>query len=240
MLTIFLRAVILFAAAVAAVRIMGKRQVGQMQPFELVVMIMIAELAATPIDSLEAPLLSGILPMVALVICHGLLAMASMSSLRFRKWLCGEPAVLIRHGVICEKQLRRNAITLNDLMEMLRVGGVQDPAQVETAVLETGGSLSVFPKAEARAVTPADMGLTPPEEGLPLPLIIDGRVLSHNLTRGRLTEDWLRAQLRQLGYESAQAVLFLCLSTSGMLLCQGKQREETQRMRALDADAGRW
>ncbi|MBR4080297.1 MAG: DUF421 domain-containing protein [Clostridia bacterium] len=240
MLTIFLRAVILFAAAVAAVRMMGKRQVGQLQPFELVVMIMIAELAATPIDSTEAPLLSGILPMAALMICHELLAFASMGSLRFRKWLCGEPTVLIRHGIICEKQLRRNAITINDLMEMLRVGGVQDPAQVETAVLETGGSVSVFPKAEARAVTPADMGLTPPEEGLPLPLIIDGSVLSHNLERGKLSEAWLREQLQRLGYDSAEAVLLLCLSTSGMLWCQGKGEETAKRMHALDAEAGRW
>ena len=238
MLTIFLRAVILFAAAVAAVRIMGKRQVGQLQPFELVVMIMIAEMAATPIESVDEPLLAGILPMAALIVCHGLLSWISMRSEKFRVLLCGRPTVLIRHGVICEKELRRSAMTLNDLMEMLRVGGVQDPAEVETAVQETGGSISVFPKASARPVTPADLCLDTPPEGLPLPLILDGVVQSHNLVRGSLSASWLTDQLRKLGYVSVGEVLFLCLSASGRLMCQGKGRT---RVQMLDTDkGGRW
>ena len=98
MLTVFARAVILFAAAVVAMRLMGKRQVGQLQPFELVVVIMIAELAATPMGSVGVPLLYGILPMLALVICHGLLTFFSMKSERLRVWLCGRPTVLIRNG----------------------------------------------------------------------------------------------------------------------------------------------
>ncbi len=150
MLTVFARAVILFAAAVIAMRLMGKRQVGQLQPFELVVVIMIAELAATPMGSVGVPLLYGILPMLALVICHGLLTFFSMKSERLRVWLCGRPTVLIRNGVICERQLRKTSFTLNDLMEELRMGGIQDPAEVATAVLETSGTVSVFPKADSR------------------------------------------------------------------------------------------
>ena len=128
MLTVFARAVILFAAAVVAMRLMGKWQVGQLRPFELVVVIMIAELAATPMGSVGVPLLYGILPMLALVICHGLLTFFSMKSERLRVWLCGRPTVLIRNGVICERQLRKTSFTLNDLMEELRMGGIQDAA----------------------------------------------------------------------------------------------------------------
>ena len=120
MLTVFVRAVILFLTSVLAMRMMGKRQVGQLQPFELVVAIMIAELAATPMGSVGVPLLYGLLPMAALIICHGVLSFVGMKSERFRAWLCGRPTVLIRNGVICEKQLRKSSFTLNDLMEELR------------------------------------------------------------------------------------------------------------------------
>lgn len=240
MLTIFLRAVILFLIAVASMRVMGKRQVGQLQPFELVVVIMIAELAATPMGSVGTPLLYGVLPMLALIVCHGILANLAMHSEKVRVWLCGQPTVLIRHGVICEKEMRRMAMTLNDLMEMLRVGGVQDPAQVETAVLETGGAISVFPKAEERPVTPKDMQLCPEPEGLPLPLVLDGEVQSHNLERGGLTASWLEKQVEALGYATPKEIFFLCLSASGQMICQGKGRTEMQQRQVLTREQARW
>ena len=124
MLTIFLRSVILYAASLLAMRAMGKRQVGQLQPFELVVVIMIAELAATPMGGVGIPILYGLLPMAALVVCHGLLTALCMKSERVRVWLCGQPTVLVRNGVICEKQLRACAVDLNDLMEAMRAGGI--------------------------------------------------------------------------------------------------------------------
>ena len=174
MLTIFLRSVILYAASLLAMRAMGKRQVGQLQPFELVVVIMIAELAATPMGGVGIPILYGLLPMAALVVCHGLLTALCMKSERVRVWLCGQPTVLVRNGVICEKQLRACAVDLNDLMEAMRAGGILDPLEVGTAVLEPGGNISVFPKADSRPLMPSDLGKMPPKEGLPLPLILDG------------------------------------------------------------------
>ena len=151
MLTIFLRSVILYAVSLLAMRAMGKRQVGQLQPFELVVVIMIAELAATPMGGVGIPILYGLLPMAALVVCHGLLTALCMKSERVRVWLCGQPTVLVRNGVICEKQMRACAVDLNDLMEAMRAGGILDPLEVGTAVLEPGGNISVFPKAPAYA-----------------------------------------------------------------------------------------
>ena len=240
MLTVFARAVILFAAAVVAMRLMGKRQVGQLQPFELVVVIMIAELAATPMGSVGVPLLYGILPMLALVICHGLLTFFSMKSERLRVWLCGRPTVLIRNGVICERQLRKTSFTLNDLMEELRMGGIQDPAEVATAVLETSGTVSVFPKAGSRPVTPADMGLEVPAEGLPLPLVLDGHVNRANLQRGGLTEGWLNKALSALGYGSPRQVLFCCVNTQGEMMVQGKGKEQMQFLKALEEGQAGW
>ena len=240
MLTIFVRAVLLFLLSVLAMRVMGKRQVGQLQPFELVVVIMIAELATTPMGDVGTPLLDGVLPMLALIVCHGLLTGAAMRWEHFRAWLCGRPAVLIQHGAICETELRKTAMTLSDLMALLRIGGVQDVAQVETAVLETGGQMSVFPKAADRPLTPGDMSLSVAREGLPLPLIMDGRVQQHNLRRGGLTESWLKKMLHSLGYTSPGEVFFLCVNASGKLLCQGRGKAEMQELQALERGKVGW
>ena len=229
MLTIFLRSVILYAASLLAMRAMGKRQVGQLQPFELVVVIMIAELAATPMGGVGIPILYGLLPMAALVVCHGLLTALCMKSERVRVWLCGQPTVLVRNGVICEKQLRACAVDLNDLMEAIRAGGILDPLEVGTAVLEPGGNISVFPKADSRPLMPSD-----------LPLILDGEVQTENLQRGQLSLSWLMGQIRALGFEGAQDVLLLCLNTQGMLLAQGKGRTQVQTHQALPPQKVVW
>ena len=240
MLTIFTRSVILYAASLLAMRVMGKRQLGQLQPFEVVVIIMIAELAATPMGGVGVPLLYGILPMVALAVCHGLITWACMKSQTVRKWLCGQPTVLIRNGVICEKQLRRSAIDLNDLMEAVRTGGMLDPTEVGTAVLEPGGQISVFPKAENRPVTPSDMGMKPARDGLPLPLVMDGRIQQQNLTRGGLSEAWLRLEAEKAGFPGLQEVLFLCLNTRGEMIIQGKGEAETSLIQAIPPERAVW
>ena len=139
MLTIFARSVLLYIVSLLAMRAMGKREVGQLQPFELVVVIMIAELAATPMGGVGIPLLYGILPMIALVVCHGIITALCMRSQRFRVWMCGQPTVLMRNGGIGEKQMRKSAMDLNDLMEAIRTAGILDPAEVGTVVLEPGG-----------------------------------------------------------------------------------------------------
>ena len=240
MLTIFLRSVILYAASLLAMRAMGKRQVGQLQPFELVVVIMIAELAATPMGGVGVPILYGLLPMVALVVCHGVLTALCMKSERVRGWLCGQPTVLVRNGVICEKQMRKCAVDLNDLLEAMRAGGLLDPLTIGTAVLEPSGNISVFPKADSRPLTPADLGRTPVREGLPLPLILDGAVQAENLRRGQLSMSWLMGQLHAMGFETAQEVLLLCLNTQGMLLAQGKGRTQVQTHQALSPQKAVW
>ena len=240
MLTIFVRSVILYAAAVLVMRAMGKRQVGQLQPFEIVVVIMIAELAATPMGGVGIPLLHGILPMVALMICHGVISALCMKSERFRGWMSGQPTVLVRDGVICEQEMRKMSITLGDLMEAMRTGGIMDPSEMGTAVLETGGQVNVFPKAANRPVTPGDMAMKPAREGLPLPLILDGEVQKSNLNRANLDEAWLVGQIRQLGYDAPSKVLFLCMNTQGQMIVQGKGKQQMQLVQALAAEKAVW
>lgn len=240
MLTIFTRSVLLYIASLLAMRAMGKREVGQLQPFELVVVIMIAELAATPMGGVGIPLLYGILPMVALVVCHGLITALCMKWQPFRAWMSGQPTVLMRNGVICEKQMRKSAMDLNDLMEAIRTAGILDPSEVGTVVLEPGGQVNVFPKADFRSVSPSDMALNVPAEGLPLPLVMDGIIQHDNLARGQLTETWLREVARSAGYPDLKQVLFLCLNTQGEMLIQGKSSTKTELKSVLKPEKVVW
>lgn len=240
MLTIFTRSVLLYIASLLAMRAMGKREVGQLQPFELVVVIMIAELAATPMGGVGIPLLYGILPMIALVVCHGIITALCMRFQGFRKWMSGQPTVLVRNGVICEKQMRKSAMDLNDLMEAIRTAGILDPAEVGTVILEPSGQVNVFPKADFRSVSPRDMGLNVLREGLPLPLVMDGVIQQDNLLRGQLTEEWLRKTAGDAGYPDLAQVLFLSLNTQGEMLIQGKGMAKTDVRSVIDPEKAVW
>ena len=132
------------------------------------------------------------------------------------------------------------SMTLGDLMEAMRSGGIMDPSELGTAVLETGGQVNVFPKAPNRPVTPKDMAMQPAHEGLPLPLILDGEIQKSNLNLGGLDEAWLVAQARQLGYDGPDQVLFACLNTQGQMIVQGKGKGQMQQVQAIAAEKAVW
>ena len=165
MLTIFARTVILYFVSVVAMRLMGKRQVGQLQPYEFVLAIMIADLATAPMENVGTPLGYGLVPILALVFLHGTGTMLSMKLPGFRRILSGAPSVIMRRGVICYHEMKRMNYTMTDLLEELRAQGYLNVSQVCTAVLETSGKLSVFPFANQRPLTPEDMNLSVPFEG---------------------------------------------------------------------------
>ena len=217
MLTVFIRSVLLVCLAVCALRLMGKRQVGQLQPFELVIAIMIADLSTAPMESIDIPLWRGILPTLALVILHQVFTLLSLKSQKMRAFFSGRPTVVIRDGKIDAKALEKLCFNLNDLLEEMRTGGILTPTEVGTAIMETSGKLSVFPTGGKRPVTPDDLGLTTGYEGVPLTLIIDGRVEKHNLSITGRDEAWLAKQLNELGYTEFSSVLLCYLDTDGKL-----------------------
>lgn len=239
-MTVFIRSMALFLFAVLSIRVMGKRQVGQLQPFELVVAIMIADLAATPMESVATPLLYGIVPMAALVILQGALSLASMKSLRVRALLSGRPAVLVRGGQVQMKELEKLCFTLNDLIEELRAGGCLDPAEVETAVLETSGKVSVFQKPGSRPLTPDDLRLHPAAGGLPLTLVMDGRAQPHSLSLSGQNENWLRQKLTELGFADIRRVALATLSAKGTLTAQGYAPGELRQSQAINPSEVTW
>jgi uncharacterized membrane protein YcaP (DUF421 family) len=223
-LVVFIRTLILYVLVVIVMRIMGKRQIGQLQPFELVVAIMISELAAVPMADTGIPLVNGIIPILTLLAAQIIMSFISLKSTKARGIICGKPAILIENGKISEKQLRNEMYTLNDLLEQLRSKDIPNIADVEYAILETNGQLSIIPKSQKRPVTPEDLNITTKYEGLPLDLIIDGKIVYKNLYTIKFNEVWLKEQLLKFGIKNIKDVLFTSIDTNGNLYYQEKAK----------------
>ncbi|MCS3916747.1 uncharacterized membrane protein YcaP (DUF421 family) [Caldanaerobacter subterraneus subsp. tengcongensis MB4] len=204
-------------------RISGKQQIGQLQPYELVVAIMIADLVAIPMQNKGIPLVAGIIPVLTLLISQLVLSYLSMKSLRARVIICGTPTILIEKGKILTSQLQKERYNINDLLEELRVKGYPNIADVEYAILETNGSLSVIPKSDKRPVTPKDLNITPEYEGLPLPIIIDGRIMHQNMQKAGIDLAWLDEQLKIWNIKSVKEVLFASLDSNKVLTVYKKE-----------------
>ncbi len=222
MLIVIARTLILYSMVVIIMRVMGKREIGQLQPFELVIAIMISELAAIPMQNTGIPLINGIAPILTLLMAQVVLSYISLKSNRARAIICGTPSVLIENGKIKENELKKLRYNLNDLLEQLRAKNVPNISDVEFAILETSGQLSVMPKSQKRPVIPEDMNLPTKYEGLPYPLIIDGEILHKNLQKLNLDVAWLNQELSNFNITDAKHVLFASLDTQGNLFYQKK------------------
>jgi uncharacterized membrane protein YcaP (DUF421 family) len=219
------RAAILYLLVVLIVRIMGKHQIGQLQPYELVITILISELAAVPMQDTDIPLINGIIPILTLLLIQISLSLLSLKSETARRLICGGPSILIENGQIVQKELTRLRYSLNDLLEQLRLKNLPNIGDVEYAILETSGKLSVIPKSQKRPVNPEDLNINTPYEGLPLTLIIDGILKKDNLARANLNEHWLLTELGKFGLTSWKQVFLATLDTSGRLFIQPKERK---------------
>lgn len=225
MLVVFIRALILYLIVVVVMRIMGKRQIGQLQPYELAVAIMISELAAVPMQNTGIPLIDGIIPILTILLAQIIFSFASLKSVKLRALICGKPNVLIENGKINEKNLRKEMYTLNELLEQLRINNVSNIADVEFAILETNGQLSVITKSQKRPLNAEDLNIPTKYEGLPLDLIVDGAVMYENLKKANLDEHWLREELKKFGIQDLSEVFFATLDTQGKLYYQKKEKK---------------
>ncbi|MHB1393287.1 MAG: DUF421 domain-containing protein [Clostridia bacterium] len=222
MLIVFVRTLILYLVIVVVLRLLGKRQIGQLQPSELVVALIIADLAAVPMANVGIPLINGIIPIITLFIMEELLSLISMKSERARGIISGKPSILIERGMIMEKELRRIRYNLNDLLEQLRLKNFFNLEDVDYAILETSGQLSVIPKAENKPATIKDLNIKPKAQQLPVTAIIDGRTISDNLYKIGLTNDWLANELRINKINSVKDVFFAYLNPERKLVYQLK------------------
>ena len=211
MVIAFLRTIILYIFIIAGIRLMGKRQVGELEPSELVLALLIADLAAVPMQDFGIPLLTGIVPIFTLLCLTMALSVLTMKSVRFRSLMCGKPSIIVENGKLHQREMQKNRFTVDELMEELRMQGITDLTTVKYAILETNGQISVLPYANQLPATAEQMGLAPEEPGLPVVLIDDGRVLDHNLKLRGLDRAWLDRQLKKQGVRSSEDVFLLTL-----------------------------
>ena len=191
MVIAFTRTIILYLLIIAGIRLMGKRQVGELEPSELVLDLIIADLAAVPMQDFGIPLLAGIIPILTLLCVTMILSVLTMKSIKFRAIICGRPSIVIENGRINLREMRRNRFTVDELNEELRMLGVTDFSTVKYAILETNGRLSVIPFANQKPVTAEQMNVFPEDVGLPAVIINDGRLLEHNLKVHRVQDVYL-------------------------------------------------
>ena len=223
MLILPIRAAVLYLLVVCIVRIKGKHQIGQLQPYELVITIMISELAAVPMQDTNIPLLNGIIPILTLLFIQITLSYLSLKSEKARRIINGGPSILIENGQIVPAELTKLRYNPNDLLDQLRLKGFPNIADVEFAILETSGKLSVIPKSQKRPVNPIDLGLPTQYEGLPVALIIDGMVKKENLRKMNLDETWLNGQIHNFGFQNANQIFLASLDTAGSLFIQARE-----------------
>ncbi len=213
MLVAITRTAILYIVVITAMRIMGKRQIGELEPSELVVAIMISELAAVPMQEPGMPLVSGLVPIVTLISLEILISLLLLKSVRLRKLFCGTPSVLIENGRILQKELKKNRMTMDELIEDLRLQDILDLSTVQYAILETNGKLSAILYSEHRPMPAGKRGGA--DRGLPVVLINDGRTLSANLEKLGLDEKWLYSEVKGRGVSGPSEVFLLMRDEQG-------------------------
>ena len=197
MILSYMRTIVLYLLLIAVVRLMGKRQIGQMEPSEFVVTMLVANLASIPMQDSAIPLFSGLVPILTVLGVELVLSALSLRSIRLRKLLCGKPVILIENGVILQKNLRKTRVTLDELTGHLREKDVLDPRAVQFAILETNGNLSVFPYPKERPATCKEAGIQARKQYLPITIVSDGRLLSDNLQKAGKDTTWLKNALRK-------------------------------------------
>ena len=224
MTTAFFRTIILYFLLMVGLRLMGKRQIGELEPSELVLTLIISDLAAVPMQDFGIPLVNGMFPIVTLLCLSMLLSFFSLKSIRFRKLICGCPAVIIRDGKILQHNMARNRITVDELLEELRSQGYSDLSAVKYAILETSGQVSVLPYTKDSPVTPKVSSMEVADDvTLPVLLINDGRIMSENLASSGYDLVWLDKQLKERRLTSHRQVFLLTVDESGSVTCVAKE-----------------
>ncbi len=225
MINIFVRVLIIYILVLIVMRLMGKRELGQMQPFELVIAIMIADLASVPMADTGIPITNGIIPILALLLVQLVISIINLKSINGRKIICGKPSILVYRGKIDEKVMKKEKFTVNELQERLRQNNIFNIGDVEYAILETSGQVTVIQKPEKRNTIPEDFGILPEYEGIPYDLVVDGKIMHENLKVIGRDYNWLKKQVEKFKIKPEQA-LIVTFDGKGQIFCQAKEEKK--------------
>ncbi len=209
MIIILIRTFILYLVVLFVLRVMGKGELSKMDPFQMVILFMIAELASLPIESPDVSLLNGVTALLSLLFLQVLISILSLKSERFKKIINGTPSILIDRGTLDLREMKRLRISIDDLVQQLRLKNYPSISDLDYAILEVNGDLSVIPSPDKRAVTPSDLSMNMQDETLPMVLISDGILYKQNLSRLNISENQLKSQLLTQQITQYEEV-FLC------------------------------
>ncbi|MBQ8807727.1 MAG: DUF421 domain-containing protein [Clostridia bacterium] len=219
-MTLFIRTVVLYLCVVTSMRIMGKRQLGELQPSEFVIALMISELASIPISENRVPLTHGFIPIIALVLLELLFSVLVIKSEFMRRLITGAPVQIIKDGKLMMRRLANLRICIDDVMEQLRLAGYSSISQIDSAIIETNGQLSVIPKEEERPVCCRDLNLSPQQTHVPHTIISDGVLRKRNLEGAGVSEEWLQKKLAKYNITNYSQVAFLSITDEKELVLQ--------------------
>lgn len=221
MLINFFRSIFLYIIVLIVMRLMGKREIGQLQPFELAISIMIADLATIPMTDTGIPIGNGIIPILGLLVMHLLISLINLKSTKLREIICGKPRILIYRGEIQEKAMIKERFTINELQERIRSQNIVNLGDVEYAILETSGQITVIEKPNKRHTIPEDFGIVPEYEGIPYDLVVDGKIMYKNLEKIGKNYNWLKKEVNKFNFNPEDA-LVVTLDGKGQIFCQKK------------------
>lgn len=224
MLITFFRSILIYIFVLIVMRMMGKREIGQLQPFELAIAIMIADLASIPMTDSGIPISNGIISILGLLVMHLIISFINIKSIKAREIICGKPSILIYRGKIDEKALKKERFTVNELQERLRGNNVINLGDVEYAILETSGQVTVILKPEKRNTIPEDFNILPEYEGIPYDLVVDGEIMTKNLQAIGKSKEWLIKQIQKFNMRPEQA-LIATIDGKGQIFCQKKEKK---------------
>ena len=226
MAIVFVRTLIIYFALVLIMRILGKRQLGEMELSEFVVAALIADLASHPLQDIGIPMINGLVPIVTLFCCEVLISGVAMKNIRLRALLFGKPSMLVEKGKIKQHEMKKNRFTTDELMEELRNQGYLDISAVEYAVLETDGRLSVIPYPSESPVKPSQLKIEAEDKGYPVVVISDGHVIESNLRLVGRDRNWLKKRLAALGVKDAEQVFLMTVNSAGQVYFTPKEPEQ--------------
>ena len=221
--TLIIRSIIIYFLVLGLLRLMGKRQIGEMQPFELVITLIIADLATVPMSETALPLIHGVIPILTLASLHYLLSLLSRKSLLARKILNGKPVIVIDPNGINYDALKHLNMNFNDLQELLRGSGYFNLEEVLYAIMQTNGTLSVLPKAAFAPLTAQDLQLTKEETSLPIIVVAEGKLIPSNVELAKIDEDFIRTELEGAGFLNIKDISLITLNTKGKMFIQPKK-----------------
>ena len=221
---LFIRTVVLYFIILIVIRLMGKKEIGQMQPFEFVISIMIADIATGPLTETNISLMHGIIPIIGLFLSYMFISICNMKSVFLRGIICGKPKILINKGTIDEEALKKEKVTVNELQERLRVKDIFYIDDVEYAILETNGELSIILKPDRQNVSLSDLNIDGKYKGIPYELVVDGKIMNENLEKINKTYGWLKNEINKFGYNPEEALIVSC-DAEGNIFSQRKAKK---------------